>query len=84
VGLQIEGVKKMLRQNGITLQVEDSAVELLAEVGYYPDFGARPVKRAIQRLLLNDLSKVLLGTQIDRQRPIRVWADGNGKLSFSN
>jgi ATP-dependent Clp protease ATP-binding subunit ClpB len=84
VGLQIEGVKKMLRQNGITLQVEDSAVELLAEVGYDPDFGARPVKRAIQRLLLNDLSKVLLGTQIDRQRPIRVWADGNGKLSFSN
>ena len=73
----------MLAGNGITLQVEDSAVELLAEEGYDPDFGARPVKRAIQRLLLNDLSKALLGTSIDRQRPIVVKAEDK-HLTFGN
>ena len=83
VRLQLDGVRKMLQQNGITLQVEDSAVELLAEEGYDPDFGARPVKRAIQRLLLNDLSKALLGSGIDRQRPIVVKAEEK-RLTFGN
>ncbi|MBQ4003796.1 MAG: AAA family ATPase, partial [Bacteroidaceae bacterium] len=83
VRLQVDGIQKMLQQNGISLQLEDSAIELLAEVGYDPDFGARPVKRAIQRLLLNDLSKTLLGSHIDRNRPIRVRAEGD-HLAFSN
>ncbi|MBQ2460261.1 MAG: ATP-dependent chaperone ClpB [Bacteroidaceae bacterium] len=83
VKLQVDGIQKMLQQNGISLQLEDSAIELLAEVGYDPDFGARPVKRAIQRLLLNDLSKTLLGSHIDRNRPIRVRAEGD-HLAFSN
>ena len=83
VTLQIQGIKKMLEQNGINLQMEDSAIELLAEEGYDPDFGARPVKRAIQRLLLNDLSKALLGTDIDRRRPIIVERAEN-RLTFRN
>ena len=83
VTLQIQDIKKMLEQNGINLQMEDSAIELLAEEGYDPDFGARPVKRAIQRLLLNDLSKALLGTDIDRRRPIIVERAEN-RLTFRN
>ena len=83
VTLQIQGIKKMLEQNGINLQMGDSAIELLAEEGYDPDFGARPVKRAIQRLLLNDLSKALLGTDIDRRRPIIVERAEN-RLTFRN
>ena len=83
VRLQLEVVQKMLAHNGITLEVEDSAVDLLAEQGYDPDFGARPVKRAIQRLLLNDLSRELLGTTLDRNRPIVVKAE-EGQLTFGN
>ena len=81
VRLQISGVTKMLAQNGIKLELTDEAINLLADAGYDPDFGARPVKRAIQRLLLNDLSKKLLGGGIDRERPIRVDAK-DGQLTF--
>ena len=56
VRLQVENVQKMLKENGLTLEVSDEAIDLLANEGYDPDFGARPVKRAIQRLLLDDLS----------------------------
>ena len=83
VGLQVQGIQKMLKENGIQLQLEESAIELLAEKGYDPNFGARPVKRAIQKLLLNDLSKALLGTGIDRKLPIVVQRDGE-KLTFCN
>ena len=83
VRLQIAGIQKMLEQNGIQLKLQEDAVELLAEEGYDPDFGARPVKRAIQRLLLNDLSKELLGTSLDKNRPIIVRRNGN-LLAFSN
>ena len=83
VRLQINGITKMLEQNGIHLEVQEDAIELLAEEGYDPDFGARPVKRAIQRLLLNDLSKALLGTSLDRNRPILVKREENN-LTFSN
>ena len=83
VRLQISGVTKMLAQNGIKLELTDEAINLLADAGYDPDFGARPVKRAIQRLLLNDLSKKLLGGGIDCERPIRVDAK-DGQLTFGN
>ena len=83
VRLQISGVTKMLAQNGIKFELTDEAINLLADAGYDPDFGARPVKRAIQRLLLNDLSKKLLGGGIDRERPIRVDAK-DGQLTFGN
>ncbi len=70
--LQLSNVERMLKENGITLEVKESAIALLSQAGYDPDFGARPVKRAIQRLLLNPLSKYLLGAEADRTRPIIV------------
>jgi ATP-dependent Clp protease ATP-binding subunit ClpB len=83
VQLQIRGIQKMLEQNGVQLEVTPEAIDFLARVGYDPDFGARPVKRAIQRYLLNDLSKALLGTGIDRERPIVVEAEDD-RLTFRN
>lgn len=73
----------MLEDNGITLQLSENALNFLAHAGYNPEFGARPVKRAIQRYLLNDLSKTLLAQDIDRTRPIMVDATSDG-LTFSN
>ena len=83
VRLQINGITKMLEGNGVALQLTDAALDFLADAGYNPEFGARPVKRAIQRYLLNDLSKTMLAQHIDRTRPIIVDADGNG-LVFRN
>lgn len=83
VRLQINGITKMLEGNGVTLQLTDAALDFLADAGYDPEFGARPVKRAIQRYLLNDLSKTMLAQHIDRTKPIIVDADGNG-LVFRN
>ena len=83
VRLQINGITKMLEGNGVALQLTDAALDFLADAGYDPEFGARPVKRAIQRYLLNDLSKTMLAQHIDRTRPIIVDADGNG-LVFRN
>ena len=74
VRLQEESIRKMLRENGLTLEISDAAIDLLANEGYDPDFGARPVKRAVQRLLLDGLSKELLAGRLDRNRPIRVDA----------
>jgi ATP-dependent Clp protease ATP-binding subunit ClpB len=73
----------MLTDNGVTLQLTDAALDYLAEVGYNPEFGARPVKRAIQRYLLNDLSKTLLGSNIDKARPILVDCKDD-RLVFAN
>ena len=85
VRLQISGITRMLQQNGVNLTLEESAIELLAQEGYDPDFGARPVKRAIQRLLLNDLSKVLLSGSLDRNRPIIVERKPDtNELTFHN
>jgi ATP-dependent Clp protease ATP-binding subunit ClpB len=81
VRLQVESVQRMLKENGLTLEVSDEAIDLLANEGYDPDFGARPVKRAIQRLLLDDLSKELLAGRLDRNRPIKVDAK-DGKLTM--
>lgn len=80
--LQLKHVEKMLKENGITLEVKDSAISLLAQEGYDPDFGARPVKRAIQRTLLNPLSKFLLSSKNDAGKPIEVAAH-EGELTFS-
>lgn len=83
VMLQIGGIKNMLADNGITLEMTDDAVRFIAGTGYDPEFGARPVKRAIQRYLLNDLSKKLLSQEVDRTKPIIVETAGDG-LKFSN
>ena len=83
VRLQINGIKKMLEENGVTLQMSDQAVDFIATAGYDPEFGARPVKRAIQRYLLNDLSKKLLSQKVDRTKPIIVERSSEG-LIFRN
>ena len=81
VRLQVESVRKMLNQNGLSINITDEAIDLLANEGYDPDFGARPVKRAIQHLLLDDLSKALLAGRLDRNRPITIDAK-EGKLTM--
>ncbi len=83
VRLQIKGIQQMLNENGVTLQMSDKAVDFIATAGYDPEFGARPVKRAIQRYLLNDLSKKLLAQEVDRNRPITVDCNGE-ELVFRN
>ena len=83
VRLQIDGVKKMLAQQGFTLEATPHAIAYLAEEGYDPEFGARPVKRAIQHLVLNDLSKQLLAGNVSRERPITIDSFGDG-LTFIN
>ncbi len=81
VRLQVESVKKMLGENGLSLIISDEAIDFLANEGYDPEFGARPVKRAIQHLLLDDLSKALLAGRLDRNRPIRIDVK-EGKLTM--
>ena len=83
VTLQINAVKKMLADNNVELSVTDSAVNLISDAGYDPEFGARPVKRVIQRLILNDLSKKLLAGEVDATHPIVVDAS-NDQLVFRN
>ena len=83
VTLQVNGVKKMLQQNGVTLELTSDAIDFLAHVGYDPEFGARPVKRAVQHYLLNDLSRKLLAEEVDRNKPIIVDYFGDG-LVFRN
>ncbi len=72
VELQVRSVKKMLAANGISLEVTKPALDLLAEDGYDPEFGARPVKRTIQRMVLNQLSKDILAQKVDREHPIVI------------
>ena len=83
VELQVRSVKKMLQTNGITLEVTPAALDLLAEDGYDPEFGARPVKRTIQRLVLNQLSKDILAQKVDREHPITIDVR-DGELVFVN
>ena len=83
VRLQVAAIVNRLAEQGISLQVDDDAIAQIAEAGFDPEFGARPVKRSLQRLLVNDLSKSLLSGAIDKSRPIRVRAAGDA-LSFSN
>ena len=83
VRLQIGGIQRLLKEQEVTLRVTDAAVKLVAQAGFDPEFGARPVKRALQRLLLNDLSKALLAGTVNKEKPIEVDANGS-ELRFSN
>ena len=83
VRLQIDAIVRRLQSQEVSLTVDESAVGLIASAGFDPEFGARPVKRALQRLLLNDLSRALLGGTVDRRQPIRVTANGD-TLEFKN
>lgn len=83
VELQVKSVKKMLASNGITLDVTKEALDLLADDGYDPEFGARPVKRTIQRMVLNQLSKDILAQKVDREHPIIIDRSGD-ELVFKN
>ena len=83
VTLQMNAVKKMLEPQGFTLNVSPAAISLLADEGFDPEFGARPVKRAIQRMVLNDLSKKILSDEVSREKPITINAADN-KLVFRN
>ena len=83
VGLQITSVKKMLARNGVTLEVTPAAMKFLAEEGYDPEFGARPVKRVIHRLVLNQLSKDILAQKVDRDHPIVIDVK-DGEIVFKN
>ena len=84
VGLQIRSIQKMLAHtSGIELKITPEALSYLADEGYDPEFGARPVKRAIHRLVLNQLSKDILAQKVDRTRPIEITME-NGDLTFKN
>ena len=83
VRLQVAGITRLLKDQDVQLDVADDAIALVAKAGFDPEFGARPIKRALQRLLLNDLSKALLAGTVDKTKPIHVKADGD-KLAFSN
>ena len=83
VGLQIRSIQKMLAANGVELSVTPAALHFLAEEGYDPEFGARPVKRAIHRLVLNQLSKDILAQRVDKSRPIVIDVKDD-QLVFNN
>jgi len=83
VTLQMNAVKKILEPQGFTLNVTPAAIGLLADEGFDPEFGARPVKRAIQRCVLNDLSKKILSDEVSREKPITIDANSEG-LVFRN
>jgi ATP-dependent Clp protease ATP-binding subunit ClpB len=85
VTLQLDSIRQRLSDSGVSLQITDAAADFLTRVGYDPEFGARPVKRAIQNFLLNDLSKKLLAQEVDRNKPITVDVDShNDCLTFIN
>lgn len=83
VRLQADGVVRMLADNGVSLTVDDSAIALIADAGFDPEFGARPVKRAMQTMLLNRLSTLMLSGGIGRDRPVTASDGGNGQLIFT-
>ena len=83
VRLQVNGISRLLAEQDVHLTVDDEAIRLVARAGFDPEFGARPVKRALLRLLLNDLSRALLAGTVDKTKPIRVSAEGE-TLRFSN
>lgn len=84
VELQMKSIQKMLAPNGIILEYTPKAISLLADEGFDPEFGARPVKRVIHRQILNRLSKDILAQKVDKERPIVIDVDADGELSFRN
>lgn len=83
VKLQLKGIAKQLKENDIDFNFTQSAIDKLAEAGYDPQFGARPVKRALQHLVLNQLSKDIISGHINKQKPITVDVKNN-ELIFNN
>ena len=83
VKIQLRSIARRLEEQGVTLHVHDDAVRLIAQEGFAPEYGARPVKRALQNMLLNDLSRALLSGTVSNQRPILVTTE-DGKLKFGN
>lgn len=83
VRLQVDALKKMLKPQGLSIEATDSAIDLLAEAGFDPEFGARPVKRAIQNYVLNDLSRRILAGEVSRDKTIIIDRK-DGKLTFGN
>ena len=83
VEMQIAGVHKMLMESGIDLRVTDDAIDYIAKEGFDPQFGARPVKRALQRLVLNELSKAIIAGKVNHQQPVIVELR-DGELQFKN
>jgi ATP-dependent Clp protease ATP-binding subunit ClpB len=83
VDIQMGSIRQMLAHNGIELEYTPAARNLIAQMGYDPLFGARPVKRVIQREVVNDLSKRILAGEVEREKPIRIDAEGE-RLVFSN
>ena len=83
VDLQLVNTQRILEKNGVRLEFTDTALNFIAERGYDPQFGARPVKRVIQDIVLNELSKKILGSDIDSRRPVVVDKINNG-LVFRN
>ena len=83
VRLQVEGIAAMLKENGIDIMLTPKAIELIASEGFDPQFGARPIKRALQRLLLNELAEKIIGGTINKQEQI-VVDEVDGKLIFKN
>ena len=82
VRMQADAVSRMLSDSGISLSVDESAVSLIADAGFDSEFGARPVKRAMQTLLLNRLSTMILSGAVDRTRPLTASAGPNGEITF--
>ena len=83
VGLQIKLIANMLHKNDIDFSVTDKAIDLIAKIGYDPQFGARPIKRVLQRYVLNELSKQMIAENIDKSKPIIVDVEA-GELIFKN
>ncbi len=83
VGIQVNAIKRMLAKNGVVLDVTPQALKYLAKEGYNPEFGARPVKRVLQRMVLNRLSKDILAQKVDREHPIIIDVEGD-ELKFRN
>lgn len=83
VEMQMDNIERMLASNGIIMNVTPNAITLLADLGYDPEFGARPVKRTIQRMVLNQLSKDILAQKVSRDRPIEIDAESD-QLVFKN
>jgi ATP-dependent Clp protease ATP-binding subunit ClpB len=83
VDLQLANTRSILEKNGIRLEFTDAALNFIAERGYDPQYGARPVKRVIQDIVLNELSKKILGSEIDNKRPVIIDKNETG-LVFKN